>query len=242
MFNLSSSYIKAGCAVDNSFRKFMQEAEPIRLREPLARTLGAFEGDDDVVSYGYGDALRLVGHSCPTVTGAWLCASEALKQLYDKKGVLPVRGEIKVTVFGQPDEGALGVMAQVFTLITGAGPETGFKGLGGRFRRQNLLTFDPEKIDAQAACFRFERTDTGRSVLVRFYPWLIPFPEDRSRRLAQLMEAVITNAADAGERREFQELWMEKIYAMLIERREIDSWLKVELEKAGVAPAQSATG
>lgn len=208
------------------FRDLLEKAGPLRLREPLAAALGAFSADDAIIEYGITDAVKLAGHICPTVTGAYLCCARALEQLYGP-GEVPERGSIAVTVYGEPDEGVYGVMAQVVGFITGAAPETGFKGLGGRFARKDLLRFSGEKPDEQAACFRFQREDTGAAVMERFRPWLIPFPAEKSQRMAVLMEAVVGGYAGKDELADFQELWMEKISGMLA-REDIDSWLEVE--------------
>ncbi|MHB8159864.1 MAG: hypothetical protein ACYDGS_05175 [Thermoleophilia bacterium] len=214
-------------AENDQFRDFFYDVRPIRLKEPLAETLGAFKQVSVELEYSYIDAVKAAGHACPTVTGAFLCCQESLEALYE--GETPVRGEIAITIYGKPEEGALGVMAQVFTYLTGAAPDTGFKGLGSRFKRRGLLTFDPEKIDEEATCCRFERLDTGRSVTVKFYPWLIPYPGEKAKRLATLMQQVISGEADDEARNKFQSLWVEKIQAMIIERREIGNWLRLEL-------------
>lgn len=197
----------------SDFRQSLTEVQPLRLREPLAGLLGAIT-DDQVIEYSYTDAVKLAGHACPTVTGAWLVCREALKALYPD-GELPVRGEISVTVYGAPDEAVYGVMSQVIGLITGAAPATGFKGLGGSFVRQDLISFDPGKPDPAAISFRFTRTDSGRTVLVKFFPWAIPFPEEKGKRAGELMEQVLGGAASPAEVSEFQDLWMEKIEWML---------------------------
>jgi len=211
---------------EDRFRKFFYDVRPIRLREPLAAVLGAFENDGDIVEFSYVDVVRAAGHACPSVSGAYLCCQEALEALYPAE--IPLRGGIEITVLGKPDEGALGVMSQVFTFITGAAAETGFKGLGGRFARKELLRFEAVEEGHDEPSFRFRRADTGAAVLVRFYPWLIPFPEESGQRLAALMGPAVSGAADDGTRQEFQELWLEKIRAMIIERKEIGIWLKVE--------------
>lgn len=209
------------------FRGFIREVEPVRMTEPLAGALGAFEDEETaVLEYTYLDTIKAAGHACPTVTGAWLCCTEAMKKLYPDS--VPVRGEISVTVYGAPDEGVNGVMGQVYSYITGAAPETGFKGLGPKFRRKGLLTYSDEEVDPQAACFEFGRLDTGKTVLVKFYPWLIPFDAEKAQRVGELIEKVVIGSASASERQEFQDLWMEKIEGMVVARREIDSWLKVE--------------
>ena len=208
------------------FRDFFHEVEPIKMKEPLAETLGAFERQEAVLEYSFIDAVKLAGHACPSVAGAFLCCQSALSTLYDDE--TPVRGNIRVTVFGDPDEGALGVMAQVCTFITGAALETGFKGLGPLFKRKDLLRFETGAIQCDAACFRFERVDMEKSVLVRFHPDLVPFPGDKGERLASLMKQVISGRADAGQRRKFQDLWMERIELMIIGKKEIGRWLEIE--------------
>lgn len=208
------------------FRDFIEAVEPIRMREPLAGALGAFVNEDAELEYSYVDAVKAAGHACPTVTGAYMCCSEALKKLYPDE--TPIRGEIAVTVYGEPDRGVNGVMGQVFGYVTGAAPATGFKGLGPKYKRKDMLRFSEEEVDSEAMCFEFTRMDSGKSVLVKFYPWMIPFPQEKAQRVGELIEKVVIEAASPEERNEFQELWMDKIKGMIVERQEIDNWLKVE--------------
>ncbi len=215
--------------MSNVFRDFIKEVRPIRFKEPLAETLGAFKDEDAVLEYTFADAVKMAGHACPTVAGAYLTCQKALEALYADE--LPVRGEISVTVYGEPDEGTYGVMGQVFSFLTGAAPASGFRGLGHKFRRKDLLTFSPEKIDAQAMSFEFKRLDNAKTVIVKFYPQQIPFPADKAQRMTELMEKVIWEAARGDEKREFQELWMGKVKDMLLEAKDIDSWLKTEVKE-----------
>lgn len=208
------------------FRDFIQQVEPIKLKEPLAKTLGAFTSDEAVLEYSFIDAIKMAGHICPTVTGAYVICQEALARLYE--GEIPIRGEIAVKVYGEPDEGVYGVMAQVISLITGAAPNTGFNGLWNKFKRKDLLKYVPEKVDPQAMSFEFKRLDTEQSVLVSFYPGQIPFPVDKSMQIKKLLEKVIWDTADDQEQRQFQDLWVEKVKLMIKERKEIDNWLKIE--------------
>ena len=46
------------------------------MRDPLAEFLGAADGGR--LEYTYADAVKLTGHSCPTVAGAWLATRRAL--------------------------------------------------------------------------------------------------------------------------------------------------------------------
>ena len=208
------------------FQDFLLEVKPILFKEPLAETLGALKGTDAPLEYTFVDAVKMAGHACPTVAGAYLSCQKAVEKLYS--GETPVRGEIAVTVYGDPDEGVYGVMGQVFSFLTGAAPATGFRGLGPKFRRKDLLKFDPRKPDPRALCFEFKRTDTGRSILVKFHPHQIPFSEEKGKRMGELLEKVIWEAAREEEKREFQELWTEKVKDMLLEEKDIDRWLTIE--------------
>lgn len=208
------------------FQDFFNEVPPIYLREPLAETLGAFVGQKPQVDYRFTDLVKMAGHACPTIAGAFLSCQAALKVLYP--GDIPVRGEIAVTVFGEVDEGVYGVIGQAFSYITGAASVSGFRGLGHRFKRKDMLVYKAEKIDPEAKCFEFRRVDQQRSVLVKFYPQRIPLPIDKSRRLTKLMEKVIWEAATDEQKKEFQELWLERVQDMLLKKKDIHHWLVVE--------------
>ncbi|MDP2730160.1 MAG: hypothetical protein Q8O55_06740 [Dehalococcoidales bacterium] len=212
--------------MNNVFRESLKEVKPIRFREPLAETLGALKDNEAVLDYSFIDVVKMAGHACPTVASAYLCCQTAVEKLYGD--TVPVRGEIAVTVYGEPDEGVYGVMAQVFSFLTGAAPITGFRGLGPRFKRKDLLQFRSEKIDPEAMCFEFRRLDNGEAVLVRLYPQRIPFPVEKEKQLSQLLQPVIWEAATEEEKRQFQGLWMEKVEHMLLKREEMEKWLKLE--------------
>lgn len=55
-----------------AFPDFFAEVPTLTLHDGLAQLLGA--SDDGVIEYHYADAVRLAGHSCPTVAGGWLSA------------------------------------------------------------------------------------------------------------------------------------------------------------------------
>jgi hypothetical protein len=99
-------------------------------------------------------------------------------------------------------------MGQVFSFLTGAAYVTGFKGLGPKFGRKDLLTFSDEKPDPSALCFRFKRLDSGRVVMVRFIPSMIPYPLEKSQRMSGLMGKVLSGNANPEETEEFRDLWM----------------------------------
>jgi len=89
------------------FRDFLEEVKPIKFKEPLAETLGALKGAGAALDYTFVDAVKMAGHACPTVAGAYLSCQKALEKLYPDE--IPVRGEIALTVYGEPDEWVLQV-------------------------------------------------------------------------------------------------------------------------------------
>jgi hypothetical protein len=110
-----------------SFPEFFARIPGITLRDPLAELLGATEGG--LIDYRFADAVKLAGHSCPTVAGAWLMTVRALRALYGDE--TPQRGQISVALSESIDRGVAGVIGSVAGLLTGAAGIGGFKGLGG---------------------------------------------------------------------------------------------------------------
>jgi len=186
-----------------SFPEFFTQIPPLLLRDPLAETLGAAR--DGLIEYNYADAVKLAGHSCPTVAGAWLMASQALAALYPD--ATPQRGNIRVELRAAQDAGVAGVIGAVLGLITGAAGEGGFKGLGGQHSRRNLLLFGAE-IDAEV---RLTRLDTGATVLLDYQPEHIP----PAPTMPPLMARVVGGVATAEEREEFASLWQARVREIL---------------------------
>ncbi len=211
---------------NSQLQDFFNQVAPIRLKEPLAEVLGAFKSREPVLEYSFTDLVKMAGHACPTMAGAYLCCQTALEKLYGEE--IPVRGEISVTVHGDMDEGVYGVIGQAIGYLTGAAPATGFRGLGHRFKRKDLLQFSAEKIDPEGMCFLFSRLDRKDSVLVTFYPQKVPFTAEKRRRLSELLEKVIWDAAREQETQEFQQLWTERLVTMLLDKKDIDHWLTIK--------------
>jgi len=207
----------------NIFRDFLYEVSPIRFKEPLAETLGAFKENEAVLEYTFIETVKMAGHACPTVTGAYMSCQEALNLLYQDG--IPIRGNIAVTIYGDPDEGVYGVIGQVFSFLTGAASTSGFKGLAQKFKRRDLLQFSSEKIDSEAMCFEFKRLDNEARVLVRFYSQKIPYPTEKAIKLNELMKKVLWDKASDAEKKELQDLFIGKVRVMLVERKEIQNWL-----------------
>lgn len=184
---------------------FFEAVPAIVVVDPLAETLGAAEGG--VIEYHYRDAVKLAGHSCPTVAGAWLMTRTALARLY--RDGAPQRGGMRVELRQAVDEGVAGVIASVVGLITGAANEGGFKGLVDRFGRQGLLRFGVP----MAGDVRFTRLDTGRSVEVAHRPQAVPRPAG----LADLMRDALTPSSDDATRRRFAAAWQGWVQSILLD-------------------------
>ena len=122
------------------YPEFFDAAPRIAVRDPLAAFLGAADGG--VIEYGYPDVVRLAGHSCPTVASAYWTTFMALKALYSE--ALPERGNVRVEFRQKSTDGVCGVIANVANLLTGAGNNAAFKGIGGRFDRRNKLLFESD--------------------------------------------------------------------------------------------------
>lgn len=184
---------------------FFDAVPPVAMRDPLAETLGA--ADDGIIEYGYVDAVKLAGHSCPTVAGAWLMTVKALARLYGDE--LPRRGEVRVELQQPHDEGVAGVIGNVAGLLTGAAGDGGFKGLAGRFSRRGLLAYGAP-IDGD---IRYTRTDTGKSIEVAYHPEVV----ERPAELKALMQAALLPSADAQARRAFGSAWQEWVRRIVVD-------------------------
>ena len=181
------------------FPDFFEAAPTIVVRDALAEFLGAARGGS--IEYHYADAVRLAGHSCPTVASAWLMARAALRQLFAEE--LPRRGEIKVDCRETRDAGVTGVMAAVFTLVTGAADEGGFRGLGPSFGRRGLLRY----AQSIAGEFRVTRLDTDAAVDVTAHPEIVP----SDPRMRELMPLCLAGQATPEQNQAFGVLWQDRV-------------------------------
>jgi hypothetical protein len=187
------------------FPEFFSSAPQITVRDPLARFLGAAE--EGVIEYGYGDAVKLAGHSCPTVAAAYLMTRAALRALY--ADTLPERGGIRVELRDSMLAGVTGVIANVVSLFTGATQDTGFKGIAGRFDRRGLLFFGVD-IPGQ---IRFTRVDSGAAATVVAHLERVP----GDPRIAALMPFCVAGTATDAQAALFQALWQDRVRTILID-------------------------
>ena len=195
---------------------FFSAAPGIVLRDPLAELLGAAEGG--LIEYGYADAVRLAGHSCPTVAGAYLMARAALRALYPD--AVPERGSVVVTMSMAEEEGTTGVIAQVFTLLTGAAGNNGFHGIGGHHARHGLLRYGSNDLSCIAG---FCRSDTGDTVYVSMdLSSVSPAPQMR-----MLMGRALAADATDAERVAFASVWQDRVRKLLLQHAEDARVIKV---------------
>ena len=184
---------------------FFDAVPRVRLRDPLAEFLGAM--DDGVIEYCYLDAVRLAGHSCPTVAGAYGLTRAALGALYG--AAMAERGAVRVSLREEAAAGVAGVVASVVSLLTGASGETGFKGLAGRFERRGLLSFGVE----QDFELRFSRRDNGACVEASVRLQAVP-PDPQ---MMPLMQRCLAGDADGELRQLFAGLWQDRVRRILLE-------------------------
>ena len=178
---------------------FFDEIDTIVLQDDLSKFLGTFE--DGIVEFSYLDIVKSAGHSCPTVAGAYLMALEGLKELYADE--IPKRGDIFVSFKENLEDGVAGVIANVFTQITGATTVSGFKGIGGKFVRHSLMKFN----DDISSNVKLTRWDTNKSVEVSYNHNAIagnPLQQ-------QLMQKIMQDMATDDEKKMFAQLWQERV-------------------------------
>lgn len=192
-------------AQNMNYPPFFDQAPTITVHDGLAEFLGACS--DGMLTYHYIDAVRLAGHSCPTVAGAYLMTRRALQLLYPD--TTPERGAVQVRFSTALDEGVTGVIGSVVGLVTGAAGLGGFKGIGRQFRRQNLMYY----ACALEGEVSFERLDNGNTVLLSTHLSRVPADPRISALLRKLLEGV----ASKEEAAEFASLWQDRVRRILID-------------------------
>ena len=185
---------------------FYAQAPVVPTFDPLAQLLGA--ATDGRLDYSYADVVRLAGHSCPTVAGAFLTGRAAMHALYPDGPA--ERGQIEVSMPAPVHHGTTGVEAQVLTLLTGAAAENGFQGLAGRYARDGLLTF-ASRPGSDAITFR--RRDNGAAVAIQLDT--APVPGDP--RMRELLVAILQDTASDADKQAFAGIWQERVRRMLVD-------------------------
>ncbi|OHC64224.1 MAG: hypothetical protein A3H93_14095 [Rhodocyclales bacterium RIFCSPLOWO2_02_FULL_63_24] len=184
---------------------FYSQVRHLTVHDPLAEFLGAAENGR--IEYRYIDAVKLSGHSCPTVAAAYWMTLKALESLYPD--TLPQRGGIRVEFRQDQLSGVTGVIANVVAMLTGATFDTGFKGIGGRFDRRQLLYFSADVAEE----IRYTRVDTGRAVDLAARLQLVPF----APQTGELMQKCLDGSATPDETAGFRKSWQARVRALLLE-------------------------
>ncbi len=184
---------------------FYDQVRRLSVHDPLAEFLGA--AGNGRIEYRYLDAVKLAGHSCPTVAAAYWMTLKALEYLY--RDELPQRGGIRVEFREDQLSGVTGVIANVVALLTGATHDTGFKGLAGRFDRRKLLYFSAGIAEE----IRFTRIDTGQAVDVAAHMQSVPF----APQTFDLMQKCLDGSATPAQAAEFRECWQARVRTLLLD-------------------------
>ncbi|MDQ1326542.1 MAG: hypothetical protein QG564_1667 [Campylobacterota bacterium] len=194
---------------------FYNEVQAIQLYDSLSHFLGAIE--DGNIEITYLDCVKLAGHSCPTVAGAYLMALKALEELY--AGELPKRGDIHVAMKNPENEGVTGVIANVISFIVGANGIGGFKGIQGNFSRNNLVAFgSPMKGEVTLT-----RVDTDQSVSLSYDPSMVPGDQN----MMPLMGKSLSGNASIEEQTLFGKLWQERVRKILLTKELWDQMITI---------------
>jgi len=186
------------------YPNFYTQVPTIKLYDPLSEFLGAFENGELEVSYL--ECVKLAGHSCPTVAGAYLMAQKGLEVLYPD--MLPKRGSVKVEMHDSENAGVTGVISNIISFIVGAGEQGGFKGIKGKFSRDNLVSYSVPMLGE----VRLTRLDTNTSVTLTYDPSCVP-PESM---MQPLMGKSLQGLASEEEQHTFGKLWQNRVKEILL--------------------------
>ncbi len=195
---------------------FFDEVPRLRMQDPLAHLLGS--ATDGVLEYGYADAVRLTGHSCPTVASAYWLTLRAMEHLYPD--ALPQRGNLRVEFREDARTGSTGVVATVVQMLTGAAGSSGFKGLGGRFSRVNLMRYQPDLL----LSLRYTRLDTQAAVDADVDLSLVPADPAIVGLVARCGSGKLT----ADEATLLGRLWQERVQRLLLRFGRDDAVFKLQ--------------
>jgi len=181
------------------YPNYIDKVESITLKDDLSEFLGTSK--NGIIEISYLEIVKMAGHSCAVVSGAYLMALKGLKALYGND--LPKRGEIKVELKGTLEDNT-GVTAQVLSNITGATTDTGFLGVKGKFNRRGLLSYGNDI----PATVKFTRLDTNEAVLVNYMLGKIVNPKD-------ILQSAISEDASEEDKKSFPERWQEMVKTII---------------------------
>jgi hypothetical protein len=199
-----------------NYPAFFDKVQTIELQDPLSGFLGAFE--DGKMEINYIECVKLAGHSCPTVAGAYLMAIKGLEALYGQD--LPQRGGIHVSMKEDETEGVTGVICNVISFIAGANGIGGFKGIKGNMSRNNLVSYNVD----MPGVVKLTRNDTNKSVTISYNPSIIPAEE----KMQALMGKCMQGLANKEEKKEFGALWQARVEKILLSTELWDQMITIK--------------
>ncbi len=197
------------------FPDFFKEIVSIRLRDELSLVLGSSDGE---IEFTYTEIVKIAGHSCPTVAGAYLMTYKGLKELYSE-GEIPLRGEIKVEFRDDKKDNVIGVYANVISSILGSNDEGGFKGIGNKYSRNNLISFN-NNIEGLV---RFTRLDNNKSIEISYNPNIIPM-EDWMKKL---FHKLASSSLSESELSKFKKGWQDRVKKIAIDNLNNPNLIKI---------------
>jgi len=198
-----------------NYPPFYDSVQSIILYDPLSDFLGAIENGK--VEVNYIDCVKLAGHSCPTVAGAYLMVLNGLKELYTDE--LPKRGDIEVSMRDAEVDGVTGVICSVISFVVGANGAGGFKGLNGNMSRNNLVSYSVP-MDGEVT---LKRKDTNESVTLSYNASMI----GADPMMQPLMGKAMQGLASDDEKKEFGRLWQSRVEDILLSTELWNSMLTI---------------
>ena len=188
------------------YPNFFDKIPTIIVQDDLSALLGTNE--DGNIEFSYLEIVKMAGHSCAVVSGAYIMTQIGLKELYPNE--IPQRGNIKVEIKDRLEDGNTGVFGSVYSNITGATTNTGFGGLGGKYNRRNLLFYG---ISMQGNV-RFTRLDTGVSVELSYNHGVAVNP-------GAIMQSAFGPNATEETRKTFPKRWQEMVKTIFDHAEEV---------------------
>ena len=123
-------------------------------------------------------------------------------------------------------------MANIVALLTGASGDTGFKGIGGRFDRRDLLSYAVE-LPLE---MRFTRADTGAAVDAGADLQRVP----GDPALMPLLQRCAAGTATPAEAVRFGELWQARVRRILLEHDDDDGAFVIQPVRVSNESASAA--
>ncbi len=187
------------------YPKFYDSVEPFILQDDLAAFLGATKGGE--IQINYIDCVKLAGHSCPTVAGSYILAKVALNKLYGNE--IPKRSQVKIEFKEAKEHQVTGVIGSVLSFILGSNDSGGFAGIGGKFNRKNLLSYENNDVNGMV---KFTRIDNNESITLNLNTSIVPGDPN----MQPLMQKTLMGQASKEEAEQFAKLWQARVEYMLL--------------------------